>query len=70
MRIASKLLFFAALASFPLVLWAQSARALVNYQGVLRSAAGAPLTGSYDMDFSFFDAATDGNQLLIDSHRL
>ena len=29
---------------------------LVNYQGVLRSAAGAPLSGTYDMVFRFVDA--------------
>ena len=40
----------------------------VNYQGVLRSAAGAPLTGSYDVVFRFFNAASGGSELVIDSH--
>jgi hypothetical protein len=26
---------------------------IINYQGVLRSASDAPLTGSYDMEFRF-----------------
>jgi hypothetical protein len=41
---------------------------LVNYQGVLRSSADAPLTGTYDMTFRFFDAATDGVEIMIDQH--
>ncbi len=42
--------------------------AQVNYQGVLRSASDAPLTGTYDMVFSFWDAATAGNEILDDAH--
>jgi hypothetical protein len=41
---------------------------LIQYQGVLRSAADEPLTGSYDMVFSFFDAETAGSEILVDSH--
>ena len=41
---------------------------LVNYQGVLRSSADAPLTGTYDMVFRFFDAATGGAEIMIDQH--
>ena len=41
---------------------------LVSYQGVLRSAAGAPLDGSYDMVFRFTDAPAGGVLLLTDFH--
>jgi hypothetical protein len=42
--------------------------ALINYQGVLRDSAGFPLSGDYAMIFRFFDAKTDGNELLVDEH--
>ncbi len=42
---------------------------LINYQGVLRNSSDAPLTGSYDITFTFFDAATAGTEILIDAHR-
>jgi hypothetical protein len=42
--------------------------ATVNYQGVLRNASDAPQTGSYDMVFRFFDLASLGNEILVDSH--
>ena len=41
---------------------------LINYQGVLRDDTGAPLDGSYDMVFTFFNDATAGEEILIDSH--
>jgi hypothetical protein len=46
---------------------------LVNYQGVLRDAAGAPLDGSFDMVFRLYDSdggstCTGGTLLLADSH--
>jgi hypothetical protein len=41
---------------------------LVNYQGVLRSSADAPLTGTYDMAFRFFDEPTAGVEIMIDQH--
>ena len=41
----------------------------VNYQGVLRDAAGAPEEGDFDMDFWFFDAEVAGNDILGDQHR-
>jgi len=58
------------------VLWAAAAGpgfaatppTLVNYQGVLRDAADAPLTGSYDMRFRFWDAASGGVEIMIDEH--
>src|SRR5262245_37598406 len=40
----------------------------INYQGVLRDQNGMPLTGTYDMWFRFFDAATGGNEILVDQH--
>lgn len=40
----------------------------VNYQGVLRDAAGNPRDGSVDMVFRFYDAPTAGNQILVDQH--
>jgi hypothetical protein len=41
---------------------------LVNYQGVVRNAAGSPLTGNQDMVFTFYSASTGGTQIMIDSH--
>ncbi|MBP7147550.1 MAG: hypothetical protein KBD01_08390 [Acidobacteria bacterium] len=40
----------------------------VNYQGVLRSSADAPLSGAYDMEFFFWDAASGGAEIMIDRH--
>ncbi len=39
--------------------------ALVNYQGVLRDGTGAPLSGTFTMEFRFFDAETGGNEILL-----
>ena len=44
------------------------APALVDYQGVLRSASGAPLNGTFDMVFRFVDAPAGGTLLLTDLH--
>jgi len=41
---------------------------LVSYQGVLRSSAGAPLDGTYDMVFRFTDTPAGGTLLLTDYH--
>jgi len=41
----------------------------VNYQGVLRSATDAPLSGTYDMTFRFMDAASGGTEILVDRHQ-
>lgn len=41
---------------------------LVSYQGVLRSASGAPLNATYDMIFRFVDAPSGGTLLLTDYH--
>ena len=35
--------------------WAATPPALINYQGVLRNAAGVPSTGTFDMVFRFYD---------------
>ena len=40
----------------------------VNYQGVLRDAAGTPLDGDHDMVFRFFTAGIGGDEILIDEH--
>jgi hypothetical protein len=48
--------------------FAASPPGLVSYQGVLRNAAGSPLTGSYDMVFTFYSASSGGDQILLDSH--
>jgi hypothetical protein len=55
------------------LLWAIAGPALagpefVNYQGVLRNAGGTPLSGAYDVTFRFFDAATGGDEILVDRH--
>lgn len=44
--------------------------AQINYQGVLRDAAGKPRTGSFDMVFRFYDALLAGNEILVDSHEV
>ena len=41
---------------------------LINYQGVLRDASDKPRNGTFDMTFHFYDAATEGNELLVDAH--
>jgi len=40
----------------------------VNYQGVLRDAAGAPRNGLFDMIFRLFDQEIGGSEILQDSH--
>ncbi len=40
----------------------------VNYQGVLRDQNNLPLSGTFDMWFRFFDAASVGNEILVDQH--
>ncbi len=42
--------------------------AQINYQGVLRDAGDKPLTGTYDIAFSFWDAVSGGNEILDDAH--
>jgi hypothetical protein len=51
-----------------MTVFAASPPGLVNYQGVLRSLAGAPLTGNQNMVFTFYSAASGGDQILLDSH--
>ena len=41
--------------------------ARINYQGVLRNAAGDPLNGSYDMTFKFYSLDTGGVEILTDT---
>lgn len=52
----------------PAVFPAADPPALMQYQGVLRNASNAPLTGTYDMVFRFFDAEAGGNEVLLDRH--
>lgn len=52
----------------PAATFAASPPSMTNYQGVLRGPADEPLSGDFDMTFRFFDAATGGNELLIDAH--
>ena len=42
---------------------ASAATTAFTYQGKLTDSAGVPLTGSYDMTFKLFDAATAGAQV-------
>ena len=51
-----------------LTMTAQAAPPVVNYQGVLRSSAGSPQTGNYQMVFRFFDDAVGGDEILVDTH--
>ncbi len=50
--------------------WGRAVPDRTSYQGVLRNAAGEPLDASVEMVFRFFDAATGGNEILVDSHRI
>lgn len=49
-------------------LFAATPPALINYQGVLRNASGAPRTGSFDMTFRFYNLDSGGTLLLTDTH--
>ena len=41
----------------------------INYQGVLKDSDGFPMaSGSYNMRFTLFDAATNGTQLWQEDH--
>jgi hypothetical protein len=42
---------------------AQSVPPLVNYQGLLTDAAGKPQTGTKNLEFNLYDAATGGNKV-------
>lgn len=58
--LCSMILFGAALAASP--------PGVVNYQGVLRDAAGNPLDGDKAMIFRFYDAASGGNEIAYELH--
>lgn len=51
---------------FTSLLMAATPPALMNYEGVLRNSANAPLSGDYDMLFRFLD--TLSGEVLVDSH--
>ena len=55
-------------AMFALIILSASPPGLVNYQGVLRDDAGAPISGNRDMVFTFYSAPVGGDQILLDSH--
>lgn len=40
----------------------------INYQGVLRDAAGQPLSGNFDMAFLFWNASASGDLIMMDKH--
>ena len=65
--LACSLLAIALLAA-PGAVLAANPPALTNYQGVLRGADDAPLSGDFDMVFRFYDAESGGNEILIDRH--
>ena len=52
----------------PLAVLAATPPPYLNYQGVLRDAGNRPLDGTYDMLFTFYDALSAGNQILLDQH--
>ncbi len=41
---------------------------LLSYQGVLRDAADHPLSGDYDMTFTFWSADIGGDEIFLDQH--
>src|SRR5262245_21383354 len=47
---------------------ATSTPPLVNYQGVLRNGADAPLSGTFDMVFRFYGSAVGSNDIFVDTH--
>lgn len=63
-------LFLGLVISAVALTFAASPPELINYQGVLRDAEDKPLIGKFDMTFRFFDAATLGNEILVDSHTM
>ena len=48
------------------VAFGASPPAFIHYQGVLRDSNDAPLSGSYNMMFRFFNADTGGDEILSD----
>jgi hypothetical protein len=63
-RVLLSLAFTLGFMVLALVPWAQSPPPdRINYQGVLRNSAGAPLDGPITMTFRFYDAASGGNLL-------
>ena len=63
-----QLVFAFVLAAGSVAASAAAPPSLINYQGVLRDSQDHPLTGTYDIVFSFHDAQIGGNQLLVDTH--
>ncbi len=67
-RALAPMLLILALTLAPTAPHAAPAPETMNYEGVLRDAAGNPRTGTFDMVFRFFDAASGGNEILVDEH--
>ena len=57
-----------AMATPALLLAQASPPGVVNYQGVLRDATGAPIDAGVTMSFNFYDDAAGSNLLLTDDH--
>ena len=57
-----------AMATPALLLAQASPPGVVNYQGVLRDATGAPIDAGVTMSFNFYDDAAGTNLLLTDNH--
>lgn len=68
MKSHARLAFVLAFLGVGLAALAAAPPAQINYQGVLRNSSDSPLTGTYDMVFSFWDASSAGNEILDDSH--
>lgn len=67
-KLCAVFVLIVALGAGPAGLRAAEPPEALHYQGVLRSAAGAPLSGSFDIVFRFFDAPSGGDELLADGH--
>jgi hypothetical protein len=55
------------LCALPMALGARPPRVL-NYQGVLRDAAGSPLDGTYTMTFRLYNTATAGQSIIVNPY--
>ena len=50
------------------VAWAGEVTSAINYQGQLADSSGSPLSGTYEMTFRLYEAATGGTALDTDIH--
>jgi hypothetical protein len=49
---------------------AETSTQMITYQGMLTDAAGNPLTGMYQVNFTLYDALTGGTALNSDNHKI